>query len=168
MLAKYVAICEWRIGNLVTDEYYCPRVAELVLASLEKCVSNLNGLLNREEDAIANVFEGLVLCGIGMNLAGCSRPASGVEHYYSHTWDMRGLSKGTPVALHGIQCALGTLLAIEKYEQIKTVTPNRELALQKAAAFDYAAWSETLRDFIGEGAEQMIALEAKEIGRAHV
>lgn len=162
MLAKYVAICEWKIANVVVGEYYCSHVADMVLSSLKKCVSNLDGFLAREEDAIANVFEGLVLCGVGMSLAGCSRPASGVEHYFSHIWDMRGLSKGTPVALHGIQCAIGTRLAIQKYDQIKNVTPDREKALAYASKFDFDTWSETLREFVGVGAEQMIAQEAKE------
>ena len=162
MLAKYVAICEWKIAKVVVGEYYCPRVAEMVLSSLDKCVSNLDDLLAREADAVANVFEGLVICGIGMSLAGCSRPASGVEHYFSHIWDMRGLAKGTPVALHGIQCALGTRLAIQKYEQIKRAMPDKEKALEYVSKFDFAAWSETLREFIGAGAEQMIVQEAKE------
>ena len=162
MLAKYVAICEWKIANIVVGEYYCSHVADMVLSSLEKCVSNLDGFLAREEDAIANVFDGLVLCGVGMSLAGCSRPASGVEHYFSHIWDMRGLSKGTPVALHGIQCAIGTRMAIQKYEQLKKITPEKEKALAYANNFDFVTWSETLRDFVGAGAEQMIAQEAKE------
>ncbi|MBQ8213456.1 MAG: sn-glycerol-1-phosphate dehydrogenase [Clostridia bacterium] len=162
MLAKYLAICEWKIARLVVGEYYCSRIADMVMSSLEKCVSNLDGLIRRDEQAVANVFEGLVLCGVGMSLAGCSRPASGVEHYYSHIWDMRGLSKGTPVALHGIQCAIGTRLAIQKYEQLKAISPNREKALAHANHFDFATWSETLRDFIGAGAEQMIAQEKKE------
>ena len=162
MLAKYVAICEWKIANVVVGEYYCSHIAEMVLSSLEKCVSNLEGFLARDEEAIANVFDGLVLCGVGMSLAGCSRPASGVEHYFSHIWDMRGLSKGTPVALHGIQCAIGTRLAIQKYEQIKKITPDKAKACAYASNFDFAAWSNTLREFVGAGAEQMIAQETKE------
>lgn len=162
MLAKYVAICEWRIANVVVGEYYCPRIADLILSVLDKCVSNVKGLLAREEGAVADVFEGLVLCGIGMSLAGCSRPASGIEHYYSHIWDMRGLSKGTPIAPHGIQCAIGTRLAIEKYEELKKHIPDRARALRYVSQFDYHAWSETLRNFIGDGAEQMIALEDTE------
>ena len=129
---------------------------------LEKCVSNLDGLLAREEEAVANVFEGLVVCGIGMSLAGCSRPASGVEHYFSHIWDMRGLAKGTPVALHGIQCAVGTRLAIQRFERIKALLPDRERALRAVSEFDFSVWSEKLRDFIGEGAESMIAQEERE------
>ena len=162
MLAKYVAICEWELAHLIVGEYYCPRIADMVLSSLEKCVSNLDGLIARDEQAVANVFDGLVLCGIGMSLAGCSRPASGVEHYYSHIWDMRGLAKGTPVAPHGIQCAIGIRLAIAKYEELKKLTPNKDQALQYASSFDFAAWSETLREFVGIGAEMMIAKEAKE------
>ncbi|MBQ9112221.1 MAG: sn-glycerol-1-phosphate dehydrogenase [Clostridia bacterium] len=162
MLAKYVAVCEWRIASVVVGEYYCPRIAELILSALKKCVDNAEGLLRREEDAVIAVFEGLVIGGIAMSMAGCSRPASGVEHYYSHVWDMRGLAFGTPIDLHGIQCAIGTRLAIEKYEQIKTVTPDRESALDHAARFDFQEWSEKLRSFIGGGAEAMIALEAKE------
>lgn len=166
MLAKYVAICEWKIANVVVGEYYCSHVADMVLSSLKKCVSNLDGFLAREEDAIANVFEGLVLCGVGMSLADCSRPASGVEHYFSHIWDMRSLSKGTPVALHGIQCAIGTRLAIQKYDQIKNVTPDRGKALAYASKFDFDTWSETLRKFVGVGSEQMIAQEVRTTRKA--
>ena len=51
---------------------------------------------------------------------------------------------------------------IEKYEYLKNYTPNREKALAYVAAFDFESWSNTLREFIGEGAEDMIALEAQE------
>jgi glycerol-1-phosphate dehydrogenase [NAD(P)+] len=30
MLAKYISICEWRIGRIVCGEYYCEKVAEMV------------------------------------------------------------------------------------------------------------------------------------------
>jgi len=109
MLAKYISICEWRISNLINGEYFCPTVANTVKEALQKCVDHASGLLNREEDAVQAVFEGLVLSGIAMNYAGVSRPASGAEHYISHVWDMRGLEFGTPVDFHGIQCAIATL-----------------------------------------------------------
>lgn len=62
-----------------------------------------------DKKAVTAVFEGLILCGAAMKFAGVSRPASGIEHYLSHIWDMRGVEFGTPVELHGIQCAVGTL-----------------------------------------------------------
>lgn len=162
MLAKYVSIAEWRIAALVTGEYYCEKVAHLVRTALARCVDNADGLLRRDPVAVAAVFEGLVIGGVAMTYAGLSRPASGVEHYLSHIWDMRGAALGTPVELHGVQCALGTLLAARLYERLTAMTPDRDKALAYAAAFDFAAWSDTLRQFLGKGAESMIALEEKE------
>ena len=162
MLAKYVSITEWRISHLINGEYYCEEVASLVRGALKKCVDNADGLLKREETAVAAVFEGLVIGGVAMTYAGLSRPASGVEHYVSHIWDMRGVAFGTHTELHGLQCAVGTLIAAKAYEKLKTVKPDREKALAHAAAFDVGAWNEVLRENIGKGAESMIALEEKE------
>lgn len=162
MIAKYVSICEWRISHLITGEYYCAQVAQLIRSALKRCTDNAAGLLRREEQAVQAVFEGLVIGGVAMNYAGLSRPASGVEHYISHVLDMRAVEFGTPMDLHGIQCAIGTLIAAKAYEQLKTLTPNREKALAHAAAFDYSSWQQTLRELLGKGAESMIALEARE------
>lgn len=162
MLAKYISICEWRIANLLIDEYYCEYVADTVRKALKKCVDNADGLLKRDDDAVKAVFEGLVMGGMAMEYAGMSRPASGVEHYISHVWDMRGLAFGTPVDLHGIQCGIGTLIAARAYEQIKNLIPDKEKALEYAATFDADDWNNRLREFIGEGAEAMIELDKKE------
>lgn len=162
MIAKYVSICEWRISNLITGEYYCEEVAELVRRSLKKCIDNVDGLLKRDENAVNAIFEGLVICGAAMKFAGISRPASGVEHYLSHIWDMRGAEFNTDVELHGIQCAVGTLIALKLYEKIKNISPDKEKALEYAQSFSYAKWSGELREFLGKGAESMIALEEKE------
>ena len=162
MLAKYVSICEWRIANLILGEYYCPEVAELVRTSLKKCTDNADGLLKRDETAVKAVFEGLTVCGLAMTYAGLSRPASGVEHYFSHIWDMRGLEFGTSVDTHGIQCAIGTHYAAGLYEKIRVLTPDRNKALAYAENFSKEKWASDLREFLGKGAETMIALEEKE------
>ena len=162
MVAKYISISEWRISHLITGEYYCDAVADLVRTALKKCVDNADGLLKRDERAVEAVFEGLIIGGVAMAYAGLSRPASGVEHYISHVWDMRGASLGTPVELHGLQCALGTLIAMRLYEKFKKITPDKEKALAYVNGFDYSKWSEELRAFLGTAAESMIALEEKE------
>ena len=162
MLAKYVSIAEWRIGNLITGEYYCERVAQLIRSALKKCVDNAEGLLKRENAAVQAVFEGLVIGGVAMAYAGVSRPASGVEHYFSHVWDMRGLEFGTQVDLHGIQCAMATMKAVELYEAVKTIVPSKEKAFAAVEAFDYDEWSDQLCSFLGKSGETMIAQEQKE------
>ena len=162
MLAKYVSICEWRISNLITGEYYCEDIAQLVREALKKCTDNATGLMNRDKEAVKAVFEGLVVGGVAMAYAGVSRPASGVEHYFSHIWDMRGVEFGTPVELHGIQCAIGTYHAARLYEAVKKHKPDYEKASAYVSDFDQAAWEQTLRKFLGKSAEAMIALEKKE------
>ena len=162
MLAKYVSIAEWRIAHLITGEYYCEQVAQLIRKALKRCVDHAEGLLKRDEQAIEAVFEGLVIGGIAMAYAGVSRPASGVEHYFSHVWDMRGLEFGTQVDLHGVQCAMGTLQAAKLYDRVKKLTPDAEKASSYVAAFDWEDWKRQLREFLGNSAETMIAQEEKE------
>ena len=162
MLAKYISIAEWRISHIVTGEYYCETVADLIRQSLAKCVQNADGLLRRDEMAVEAVFEGLVAAGAAMSYAGTSRPASGVEHYFSHLWDMRGVEFGEKVSTHGIQCAIGTLIAARLYESMQKMTPDREKGLAYAQGFDKEAWFAELTAFLGNGAGDMIALDAKE------
>ena len=162
MLAKFVSIAEWRIAHLITGEYYCEEVAQLIRSAVKKCVDNAEGLLRREEAAIEAVFEGLVIGGVAMAYAGVSRPASGVEHYFSHVWDMRGLEFGTKVDLHGIQCAMATMKAVELYEQVMKIRPDYETAKTYVDGFDLESWNTQLREFLGSSAETMIELEKKE------
>ena len=162
MLAKYISICEWRIGALVTGEYYCETIAQLVRDALKKCVDNADALLARDEKAVEAVFDGLVLGGMAMSYAGVSRPASGVEHYISHVWEMRALERGEHSDLHGMQCAVGTLIAARLYARLLETPPCKETALAHAKNYSMTEHNSALRDFLGSSAEPMIALEQKE------
>jgi len=162
MLAKYISICEWRISNVITGEYFCDYVAQLIRDALKACADNAEGLLKRDEKAVEAVFEGLIIGGVAMKYAGLSRPASGVEHYFSHIWDMRGLEFGTNVDLHGIQCAIGTMYASKIYEQVKNIKIDKEKALSYASNFDYENYKNQLAAFIGKGATQMAEIEKRE------
>lgn len=162
MIAKYISLCEWKIAHLLVGEYYCPVVAELVKTALDRCVSAGPALLNREPEAVKAVMEGMVIAGMAMKYAGLSRPASGMEHYFSHIWDMRSLAFGTQADLHGIQCGVGTLLSLKIYDYIRTLKPDRQKALAYVNQFSLEAWNEQLLTFIGEGAKAMIKGEQKE------
>ena len=162
MLAKYISVAEWRIANEILGEYYCEDIAEQVRVALRKCIDQADLLLQRDENAVKAVFEGLVLCGKAMAMAECSRPASGVEHYFSHVWDMRGLEFTLPTNLHGIQCAVATYIVSGLYEKVLTLTPDKERALSYVQAFDYSNWAKQLKSFLGTSADAMITLEEKE------
>lgn len=163
MLAKYVSLCEWKLANIIVGEYYCPVVAALVGYALERCTAAAGGLVKREPAAVRAVMEGLIVTGMAMKFAGLSRPASGMEHYFSHIWDMRALAfEQARSELHGIQCGVGTLLSLKVYGYIRNIRPDREKALAYARGFSVDDWNRQLRGFIGPGAEAMIAAEKTE------
>ena len=159
MLAKYIALCEWRISNLVTGEYYCENIAGLMRESLRRIVESAPGLKNRDEKAVRATVEGLVLSGIAMSYAGISRPASGLEHYFSHLWEMMALDRGTPYELHGIQVGVGTLIVLKLYDEIRKLTPDRQVAEDFINSFSNEEWEAMIRRIFGKAAETVIHQE---------
>ena len=162
MFAKYISLCEWRISNVINGEYYCSRIASLVRDALKRCADNAKALVERDEAAVTAVTEGLIYAGLAMAMAGVSRPASGMEHYFSHVWDMRGEEFKTPADYHGIQCGVATRSCIRIYDEIKNMTPDYEKARKYVENFSWEDWKKELSEFLGKSAEAMIALEEKE------
>ena len=164
MLAKYCSICEWRIAHLVIDEYYCEDIAKLMREALRRVRDAAPGLASRDSEAVERVTQGLVLAGIAMAFAGVSRPASGLEHYFSHMWEMMSLARGLPMELHGIQVGIGTLLTLRIWEHLKLEKPSVENGLAFAADFDENAWEAMVRRIFGPTAETLLKT-AKAEGR---
>ncbi len=159
VIAKYISICEWRISHLVTGEAYCEGIATLVRHSLKKLTAAADRLTERDPETVASIVEGLVLAGMAMAFAETSRPASGLEHYFSHIWDMMCLERGQTADLHGIQVGVGTVLTMRLYQWLRTVTPDREKALASVASFDRARWEEDVRRIFGKIAPNILEIE---------
>ena len=162
ILAKYVSICEWRLSHLINGEYFCDEVASLIRREARRCVASASGLLRRNPEAVRDIMEGLILTGMAMAFAGVSRPASGMEHYFSHLWDMRGLEFHRDCDLHGIQVGVATMLSLRVYDMMRELVPDRKRALDSVAGFSYADWAGVLRSFLGSAAEELIRRESDE------
>lgn len=157
MLAKYVSVCEWRIGHIVTGEYYCEEVAEIIRYALKTIVDNAGGIMSRDKKAVRAVMEGLIISGIAADYAGVSRPVSGVEHYFSHLWDMRALEFDTPWSLHGIQCGIGTYLAARGYEKLVTLSPDVASANSFFDSFDTEKRCEIIKNYLGSAGDTIVS-----------
>ena len=162
LAAKYISIAEWKISNIINGEQFCPHVANIMMNSLNDCMDNLDRIMERDEEALGTVAKGLVLAGMAMNFAESTRPASGMEHYFSHVWDMRALEFGYREYLHGAQVGVGTLYALEVYEKLRNVVPDKEKAYAYVSSFDLEKWNGELRKFLGNSSRSMILLEKKE------
>jgi glycerol-1-phosphate dehydrogenase [NAD(P)+] len=159
MLAKYVALCEWRISNIVTGEYYCGEIAALMRKSLKTIMDAAPRLMERDPEVVGTVAEGLVLSGIAMAMAQVSRPASGLEHYFSHLWEMFALERAQPMELHGIQVGVGTLLTLRLYDRLRAEAPSRETSESAMRAFSPAEWEANVRRVFGSAAQTLIDSE---------
>jgi len=162
MLAKYIAICEWRISNLITGEFYCENIAGLVRASLKVIVDNAPRLLERDPEIIGEVIKGLILSGVAMAFAEISRPASGLEHYFSHMWEMMALDRGTGYELHGIQVGVGTVLTLRIYDELRKMRPDPEVARNFIENFSQDEWVKHTKEAFGQAADVIIAQAERE------
>ena len=162
MLAKYVSICEWRISHMVYGDAYCEEIAGMVRACLRKIVAQADGLMRRDPEALKAVLEGLVISGISMAFAEISRPASGLEHYFSHLWEMQALQRGKPSDLHGIQVGVGTLCTLWIYEHmLNRDTVDTARAEKAIADYSQAAWEKRMAEIFGPVTPSVLAIEQK-------
>ena len=160
MLAKYVSVCEWRIAHLIHGDPYCEEIAGMVRASLKKIVDHAPGLMRREDAALEAVIEGLVISGMSMAFAEISRPASGLEHYFSHLWEMQALQRGVPSDLHGIQVGVGTLLTLWIYENVLNMDrPDAEKARKMMTGFSREKWERSMNAIFGPMTPSILAIE---------
>lgn len=162
ILGKYTCLADWKIASIVTEEYYCEEIAELVKKAIDTVVCNLDKVALRDEESIAGIMEGLILSGIAMSYVGNSRPASGSEHHLSHYWEMMFLMEGKPPVFHGTKVGIGTVVVLELYKQLLRRSESGidfAAACKKADDFSMENWSKRMEAAYGAAAADVIALE---------
>jgi glycerol-1-phosphate dehydrogenase [NAD(P)+] len=118
MIGKYTSLADWKMSHCLTGEYYCEYIETFLRKMLESCLSDIEGIKKREENAIKNLTDVLVLSGIGMIMAGNSRPASGAEHMIAHFWEMKLMQNGKKQPLHGQKVGVTTVIIADIYCRI--------------------------------------------------
>ena len=159
MAAKTCSLCEWEMASVVMGEHYCPDTAEMVKRCCERSLSGAPGIPERDLDSVQAVIEGLLLSGVCMSYVNSSRPASGLEHYFSHCWEMMAIARGQEYDLHGIYVGIGAVITLNIFKRLRELRPDRTRAEKAAAAFDRGAWEARLRRVFQSTAESFISLE---------
>ena len=165
MLGKYSALRDWKLGTLIEKEYYCEIVVNMVETAVQRCIDGMDGLRLREDKAIANLMEGLVLTGIAMSFAGNSRPASGSEHHISHFWEMMYLLEGKEAVLHGTKVGIASVVISKLAARLASQRVDWEQSLGKAKAFDAEQWKSEITEVYKKSAPGIITLS--ESGNRH-
>ncbi len=118
VLAKVVSDIDWQCESLLASNTYCGLPASM-MSAVEKTYSEFPEEIGTgQRSAVIGLFNGLLLSGVAMSLAGSSAPASGGEHLVSHFWDMREPISGREPELHGLQVGVGIILSTACYTRL--------------------------------------------------
>ncbi len=129
MIGKYIGLADWRIANLITGEYYCPKIAALSEHAVQKITALADKVTLNDEESAAAIMESLVLTGLCMGFADSVRPASGAEHVLSHFWEIKKLQQGLLSDYHGKKVGVATVLVNKIYRdmaQVEDINPVYE------------------------------------------
>lgn len=162
IVGKYSALNDWKLSKIINKEYYCDVTVKMVDDSIQKCMDNSKEMVNRDEIAIKNLMEALVLTGIAMSFVGNSRPASGSEHHLAHYLEMMFLFEGKKAVLHGTKVGISTIITTKLSEILSEYEINFDEAINKAKLFDQDQWEKNIRKFYGKAAPGIIQIAAKE------
>jgi glycerol-1-phosphate dehydrogenase [NAD(P)+] len=162
IIGKYSALNDWLISEIVNGEYHCSVTAKISSDAIEKCVTQMEGVKRREDDAIRNLMEGLVRTGIAMSFVGNSRPASGCEHHIAHFWEMAFLFAGKEALLHGTKVGMTSVITAKLYELLTTAKIDFDKAISVAKAFDEKAWKEKVIAMYGKASPGILKLSEKD------
>ena len=132
-LGKYISILDWKIAHLVTGEYICEEVCDLLEKALRDVSRVLEDIRFGDKDAIKKLMYALLLSGLCMQMVESPRPVSGAEHMVSHLWDLNVLNEKTN-ALHGEQVGLGLLIVTDYYKKLGYAIRHKNVTVKSETA----------------------------------
>lgn len=119
MIGKYVAIIDWKVSALISGESCCEKVCNLTRFATDSIMKMADRITVKDEEAVGQIMESLLLTGIGMSFTKTSRPASGTEHMMAHYWECMELLEGEEVGFHGEDVGIATLIVLQEYAELR-------------------------------------------------
>ena len=157
VLGKYIALADWSIAKLLTGEYYCKTIADMVQAAVARCVEAAPKIPDRNEEVIRNIIEALVLSGITIGMAGSSRPASGSEHHIAHGWEIMFHSKNSEEKwVHGNFVGVGTVVMAMLFESLKSIDIESVINKKEFRDYDMDKWKQNIEGVFGNVSDNII------------
>jgi glycerol-1-phosphate dehydrogenase [NAD(P)+] len=126
LLASFSSYADWWLAyRLGMDPSYTPFAQTLMGPLDEILLAHTEAIQQRTLEGMALLAKLIALAGLAMSLAHSTAPLSGYEHVISHVLDLCAGpgggdplgATGRPLAQHGAQVAVATLLTTSAYEQ---------------------------------------------------
>jgi glycerol-1-phosphate dehydrogenase [NAD(P)+] len=118
LLAAFVSLPDWYLANqLGMDDSYS-ELAQDLMGPLDRIFeASAESIHDRSAEGMSVLAKLIALGGLAMSLSHATTPMSGYEHVMSHILDLLAEAAQKPLAQHGSQVALTTLLAAGAYQQ---------------------------------------------------
>lgn len=152
VLAKVVSDIDWQCESLLFSGSYCGLPASMMTRIEHNYCEHPEEIGRGDESAVMGLFNGLLLSGVAMSLAGSSAPASGGEHLVSHFWDMREPLTGRLPERHGLQVGVGIILSTACYHRLAQLDRS---ALRQQAEQVFAATAARIPAIWGPYADEV-------------
>lgn len=144
LIAKIPAGADWMLAEAAGVEAIDPLSWGLVQDGLRESLADPVAVREGDVGYTEKLSEGLLMSGFAMQAYRSSRPASGMEHQFSHCWDMENLCYQGKHVSHGFKVSIGTLAS----------TASLEFLLEKglegldvdACVASWKSWEETEDD----------------------
>ncbi len=151
IIGKYSALNDWKLSRLVTGEYFCREIHDLVMEATDHIRDTAERIVTRDPDAIEYLMNALILIGITLSLLGSTRPGSGSEHHLSHFFEIAGLLRDEPYFCHGVDVAYSTVVTAGMRERIAAI--DAPTFCEETAESRQANWRRVYGRIAGEVAE---------------
>jgi len=117
LLAAFGSYADWWLAyRLGLDSTYT-EFAQTLMGPLDEIfLEQAEGLQSGTFESTAVLAKLIALGGLAMSLSHATAPLSGFEHVMSHVLDLVAEQKERPLAQHGTQVALATLLTTSAYQ----------------------------------------------------
>lgn len=137
IVGKYTCLADWNLAHILKGEEIHREAYDRILAARDELMDSFEELKSDSLPAVEKLMAALLEAGIAMAICGNSRPASGSEHHQSHYLEMDFVRRGEPIPPHGVKVAIGTLVSLTMYQDLKKrleagtapVTEEQALAL---------------------------------------
>ncbi len=144
LIAKIPAGADWMLADFAGVETIDPLSWSLVQDGLREALADPVAIRSGDVACTEKLAEGLLMSGFAMQAYRSSRPASGMEHQFSHCWDMENLCYQEKHVSHGFKVSIGTLVSTASLEFL--LQEGLEGLNVDACVASWKSWEETERD----------------------
>lgn len=116
---KYTCLADWQLAHILKGEEINREAFERMVEARDRLMDSFEELKSYSLPAVEKLMDALLAAGTSMAICGNSRPASGSEHHQSHFLEMDFVRRGEAVPPHGVKVAIGTLVSLTMYQDLK-------------------------------------------------